>query len=202
MIIKLFQSIQLVQSQALNIVLQAVLLEVALFLCVPVLGIVIEAVIVKFFRRIIARLITARGEYFFSSYLLFPGVMIHELSHAFFALITGARITEIALFKPDGDSLGHVSFVARGDTFFRALQNSFSACAPVVTGMVLTSLIAFKLFPVLAGPLQWVLAIYIFIAVLFHMNMSSADLKCYFRGALPLLVFALPICLAVLIFAK
>ena len=39
------------------------------------------------------------------------GCSVHELSHAFFAIIFGHKITEVELFKPDknGESLGHVS---------------------------------------------------------------------------------------------
>ena len=44
------------------------------------------------------------------NYLFMPGVVIHEMAHAFMALVTGAKVTEIALFKKQDDSLGHVNF--------------------------------------------------------------------------------------------
>jgi len=202
MLLNFFSAIQPTSSAVLNTIIQAIVFEVAMFLSVPLLGIVIEGIVVRGIRRIIAKLITGAGEYVFTSYILFIGVVIHELSHAFFALITGAKITEVALFKPEGGSLGHVSFVARGNAFFQALQNSFSACAPVVVGIIITSLIALRLFPVLNATWQWIVVIYLFVSVLFHMNMSGADLKCYFKGALPLLLLALPVCIILFIFVK
>lgn len=46
-----------------------------------------------------------------TSYRIFvaPGVILHELSHAFFCLITGAKIKSIALFEKEGGSVTHES---------------------------------------------------------------------------------------------
>lgn len=46
---------------------------------------------------------------FGNSYRVFvaPGVIIHELSHAFFCLITGAKIKSISLFDKAGGSVTH-----------------------------------------------------------------------------------------------
>lgn len=41
--------------------------------------------------------------------ILAPGVMIHELSHAFSCLIVGAKIKKIKLFSLKGNTLGYVS---------------------------------------------------------------------------------------------
>jgi len=43
------------------------------------------------------------------SYRIFvaPGVILHELSHAFFCLITGAKIKNISLFEKEGGSVTH-----------------------------------------------------------------------------------------------
>lgn len=43
------------------------------------------------------------------NYRLFvaPGVILHELSHAFFCLVTGAKIKNIALFDKEGGSVTH-----------------------------------------------------------------------------------------------
>lgn len=32
------------------------------------------------------------------NYVFFPGVMIHECAHALFAVLTGAKVTEVVLF--------------------------------------------------------------------------------------------------------
>lgn len=46
---------------------------------------------------------------FGKSYRFFvaPGVVLHELSHAFFCLITGAKIKNINFFEPTGGSVTH-----------------------------------------------------------------------------------------------
>jgi len=117
--------------------------------------------------------------------LFFPGVMIHEMSHAFFAIITGAYVKEIALFKrdPETNSLGHVIFYARGNYVIRALQNVFISSAPMYIGAVVTYgafTAAFGL-PYLPTGLR-VFAGYIGCAMFYHMTMSPADVKVYMKG--------------------
>lgn len=36
-----------------------------------------------------------------------PGIILHELSHAFFCLLTGAKVSAINVFKPDGGEVKH-----------------------------------------------------------------------------------------------
>ena len=36
-----------------------------------------------------------------------PGIILHELSHAFFCLLTGAKVTAIDMFKKDGGEVKH-----------------------------------------------------------------------------------------------
>jgi len=36
-----------------------------------------------------------------------PGIIIHELSHALFCLLTGARITKLSMFEKDGGQVEH-----------------------------------------------------------------------------------------------
>ncbi|MCZ7402828.1 MAG: M50 family metallopeptidase [Candidatus Methanoperedens sp.] len=43
--------------------------------------------------------------------LMLPGTIAHELSHAFVALLMGARITKFSVI-PSGDTLGHVEYTA------------------------------------------------------------------------------------------
>ena len=197
MILDLFLSIHPFSSVFANKIIQALAFEGVMFLIIPILGVIVECIIVRGLRKMIANLISGPAEYYFSNYVLFFGVVVHELSHALFALITGAKITKIALFKPDNGSLGHVEFQTRGDAFSRALQLSVSACAPVVVGSVLLTALIFKVFPVLSTAIQWVLTIYASVSVLFHMNMSKADLNCYFKGAGPILLVGLPVCLMI-----
>jgi len=200
-LIELIKLITPVENSWLNTLIQTLIFEAVMVLIIPLIGILINSVIVKGIRRIIASIIGCRLEFIISNYLFAIGVVIHELSHALFAFVTGAKITEIALFKPDDNSLGHVCYVPRGPALFRALQNSLSSCAPVVTGLILSTLMVIKLFPALTVTWQWVLTIYLLASIVFHMTMSGADLKNYFRGVGVLLLFALPFCFVFLMFS-
>jgi len=178
----------------LNALIQAAALELILALLIPVLGSVVEAVIVKGVRGAASKALGIKMEYIISNYILAAGVIIHELSHALFALLTGAKVTEVALFKPDGNSLGHVCYCTRGPAVSSALQNCLGSCAPVVTGLILSALMVTKVYPSLTVAWQKWFAIYLLVSMVFHMNMSEADLKNYFKGAGVLILFALPFC--------
>ena len=117
------------------------------------------------------------------NYLFFPGVMLHELSHALFAVLTGAKVTEVALFKRSGESLGHVNFVNRGNMVIRALQNIFISAAPMFGGTAVILLCRYILMNVADLPV-WgkVITIYIGVAMFFHMTMSKQDIKVYVKG--------------------
>ena len=68
------------------------------------------------------------------------GTSVHELSHAFFALVFGHKITEIVLFEPnkDGASLGHVNHTYNKRSIYNKTGNFFIGIGPVVTsGIVL-----------------------------------------------------------------
>jgi len=117
------------------------------------------------------------------NYFLFPGVMIHELSHATLALITGAKVTEMKLFKKQGDSLGHVNIKHRGSPLLRAIQCIFIAAAPMFIGVIVvygTFFAAFH-FSGLHIALK-IFLIYIGISMFFNMTMSKQDIKVYFGG--------------------
>jgi len=116
------------------------------------------------------------------NYLFFPGVMLHELAHALFAVLTGARVTELTLFKRDGDSLGHVNFQHRGGTILVAVQRIFISSAPMYVGGIVV--LACRHFILLASTPLWakILSGYIGISMFFHMTMSPQDIKVYVKG--------------------
>lgn len=122
------------------------------------------------------------------NYVFFPGVVIHEMAHAFLAVITGAKITEVALFKHVDDSLGHVNFRNRGNIIVVALQNIFISSAPMFIGAVVVWG-CFYWIHVLGHTLLWlrILLGYIGVSMFFHMTMSPADIKVYVKG-IPLFI--------------
>ena len=127
------------------------------------------------------------------NYLFFPGVMLHELSHAFMALITGAKVSEVKLFKKQGKSLGHVSFSPRGSKIMISIQEVFISSAPMFFGamIVFASFKLMLLIPWSAWLLK-VLAGYVGASMFFHMTMSSQDVKVFVKGipTIMILVFA------------
>ena len=115
------------------------------------------------------------------NYVFFPGVMLHELSHALFAFITGAEITEIALFKKEGESLGHVSFKNRGNLFLVALQNTFASSAPMFCG---AAIVWGCYYGITHISILWIRILlgYIGVSMFCHMTMSVEDIKVYVKG--------------------
>ncbi len=122
------------------------------------------------------------------NYVFFPGVIIHEMAHAFLAVITGAKITEVALFKKMDDSLGHVNFKNRGNIILVAIQNIFISSAPMFVGAVVVYG-CFYWISILGKSLLWLKIIlgYVGVSMFFHMTMSPADIKVYVKG-IPLFI--------------
>jgi hypothetical protein len=126
------------------------------------------------------------GEWFafvLVNYVFFPGVMLHELSHALMAVLTGARVTELALFKREGNSLGHVNYVGRGNAVMLALQCLLTSSAPMYIGGLIVYLCWHFGFEV-KGVDLWlkILLGYIGVSMFYHMTMSTEDIKVYVKG--------------------
>ena len=64
------------------------------------------------------------------------GCSVHELSHAFFALIFGHKISEVVLFEPNsnGESLGHVSHSYNKNSIYQKTGNFFIGISPLLFG--------------------------------------------------------------------
>ena len=124
--------------------------------------------------------------------VFFPGVMLHELSHALMALITGAKLTEVKLFKKEGRSLGHIAFRPRGTKIMISIQEVFISSAPMYFGAMIV-FASFKLMLLISWS-AWLLKIfmgYIMASMFFHMTMSRQDIKVFVKGVpiVMLLVF-------------
>lgn len=64
--------------------------------------------------------------------VVFPGVLVHELSHALAALILGAEIRSINLFEKEGASLSHGQ-----PRFLPTVSNALIALAPIFGGFTI-----------------------------------------------------------------
>ena len=113
--------------------------------------------------------------------LTFPGTIIHEMSHATFAFLTGAKVNKIQCFSIKKDTLGYVEYTPQGNLLHQMLQHSVASCAPVLSGIVLTPIFASLALNSTNIPLT-ILFWYLAICVLLHMNMSDVDIKNYFKG--------------------
>ena len=161
----------------------AIILTVLIMMSVVLVGRVVS----KFDIFLIEKMSSVSGKKlarFIINRVMIAGVVFHELSHALFAKLTGARVTKIkflVLFSKD--TLGSVTFTPVGNKAQQSIQLCLASCAPV-----LMAFIAVPLFVILAvfvdiGFVWRVLFAYLAISVLCHASMSSADLNLYKTGA-------------------
>lgn len=123
-----------------------------------------------------------KAAFFIRNRLTFIGTVHHELAHALFATVSGAKVTKIELFKVRGKQLGCVEFYPRGNAVIRAIQMTLASIAPVLCGALSLSVI-FWIFT--SFPLEiWQIIVlgYLFISIFFHMNMSTQDVKNAWKG--------------------
>lgn len=121
--------------------------------------------------------------------VMFVGTIHHELSHALFAVMTGAKVTKIrciTLFSKD--RLGYVEFYVCGGKVKQAIQLALTSCAPVMTGLLTVPLLAIVSARVIMPVWGHILIAYCALSILCHMSMSPQDLKLYGKGA----VFVFP----------
>ena len=100
-----------------------------IIVAVPVVGMLIEFITMEITRGL-AKHMGVSTALFIMNGLTFVGTIHHELSHALYALITGAKVTNVEVFKPKDDRLGCVEFIPRGNWFTKALQMTLSGIAP------------------------------------------------------------------------
>jgi len=72
-------------------------------------------------------------------FLLWPGLVVHEMSHALMAKIWGAKIKEIALFEKNG---GYVTYSAPR---FPLVADFFIGIAPIPGGLIILALLSWAL---------------------------------------------------------
>lgn len=150
------------------------LIAIAITLSIIVIGLIVNE-LEKVQIRLVSKLFGNKIAYFICNYLTFPGIIIHELSHALFASMSGAKVTKVKLisFKRDGQ-LGYVQYITRGNKIIQSLQKSWSSAAPTIVGMLLELFLLYLLRN--KGDLSWII-IYLMISIGDHMSMSKQDIK-------------------------
>ncbi len=166
-----------------NPVLISLINSFLLCAALPLIGIVINFITDHIFGSFLNRLFrSSNAYYFFHNYITAPGVIIHELSHLLLALVTFCKVTKVELFRPRKNRLGGVEYMPRGSAIWNCVQMTLVSCAPVISGMFISS---FLITWFMAGVIPGILipfALYLLICVILHMNMSGQDIKVYIKG--------------------
>lgn len=187
------QHIELLMEHDLfqNIFVLALVKAVLVPLCVLLLGLVIET-ITQIILQLLALFVGRHTAWLIVNRVLFIGTVHHELAHALFAFLSGAKVTRIVPIRFHGKELGQVDFIPRGNIVFRSLQQTLSAIAPVICGCATLSLLYFAVLPLCRLLWQQIIVYAVGGSILLHMNMSSQDMKVAWKG--------LPICVLILFF--
>lgn len=156
-------------------------LATLIVIAVPLVGFVIDK-LVQNLMNLCTRCFGMGTSVMIYNYFTFIGVMHHELSHAAAAILTGAKILSINLFKPTGNTLGNVVFVTRGNKIIQSIQLCFTAVAPVFTGICTLYFLKSNVWTLCDKLALKIIFIYAFISVLLHTSMSSQDIKTYIKG--------------------
>ena len=81
-------------------------------------------------------------------YITAPGVMVHELGHAFFCVIFRHKIVEMKLFSPEEDgTLGYVNHRYNHENRFHRVGNFFIGTGPVWNGIFMLWLFTWLFLP-------------------------------------------------------
>ena len=118
------------------------------------------------------------------AYITAPGVIVHELSHAFCCLIFAHKIKELVLFRPSKDgTLGYVKHAWNPRNIWAILGNAWIGTAPVWMGGALVFFLFEHTFTsqlpwqkALQEPIAW-LWIYLIFAIGAHARLSLLDIQ-------------------------
>ncbi len=171
------------------------LTALAITLIIPLLGLIIHGtnrMIVGLIRMVFGNNIA----FITANYLTFPGVVVHEISHALMAVLTGAKIVEFRPFWPDKEKgeLGHVTITPRGNFLIRSIQSTFSSSAPVIFGLFTTAGLIYVVNTA-ELPTQINVALYYLVfSIIIHSTMSIQDIKVMLRGIWVIFTAILAIC--------
>ena len=74
-----------------------------------------------------------------------PGVVVHELGHAFFCIIFGHKITQMKIFEPNPheNTLGYVEHIYDPDNLYHRIGNFFIGTGPIWFGTAVLYLMSY-----------------------------------------------------------
>lgn len=122
-------------------------------------------------------------------FLIVPGVIIHELSHAAGCFLTGANVESISVFDKEGGSVTH------GEPYLKFLGPTIIAMAPIAGGLgmfYLWSYIVNTPFQSFGQGDDLISAADMFLSRLGSVNWISWEIWLYFYGCLNLVICVSP----------
>lgn len=131
------------------------------------------------------------------SIIFLPGTVIHELSHFFFAILTGARTGKIEIFprfleedREDEESRGKVTLGYVQTQRLNPLQGIFVGLAPFIVGMALLVWISSQIQVNYLSTSYYLLAFqgYLFFTISNSFFPSSSDLKHVYPVVISLII--------------
>jgi len=96
-----------------------------------IIKIFIEVTAIIIIAALIDRLFIKSFAFYFYRIFVAPGIIVHELSHAFFCIATGAKVTSIDFFDKEGGSVTHTK------SKIPIIGNILISLAPLLVGVVL-----------------------------------------------------------------
>lgn len=157
------------------------IIALVITLAIPLVGGIIT-LIRNILVKISVNFLGQKKTYFLFNRLTFVGVIHHELSHALWATLTGAKVKKIVFFKPRGDMLGYVEFKPRGNFVLQAIQQTITAIAPVFCGLFTIGGLWYLSNTYSLSLLVSILVDYCIFSIFIHMTMSAQDVRVMWRG--------------------
>lgn len=133
---------------------------------------------------VVGRLLSAAREWVVSRtgnwviFFTFIGVVHHELSHLLLALLTGAKVQSVVLFrlKAKDGNVGEVKFIPRGWNIAQSMQVVLASVAPMLMGLISLLILIFKVNPIVSDGWQ-VFMWYVEFAIFLNMSLSKQDVR-------------------------
>ncbi len=163
--------------------LYCILYALAAVAVIPAVGAATGFIVSTILRKVLSLLSRSGRLYLFVvNTLTFPGVYYHELSHALFAFLSGAKVNKIKLYEKKDGHLGYVTYTPRGFWFTRSIQLCLASCAPVIMGLIAEAILIRIIYNTALPTWGIVILFYLAFSILLHMDMSKPDIRSYLKG--------------------
>lgn len=173
-----------------KIIWQCIINSVQVILGILGLSWLIDKVTSFVLYSIVAPITSSGIAYFIAAKLTFPGVIVHECSHALGAFITGARVIEFHpfyFFVKNGGTLGEV-VVGYNTGLWGNVQKFVTGIGPLIgCSVVLYFLSKWNPDGYYKG-----IKIWLTISMIIHMNMSGQDIR-VLAPSIPFMIIAMSI---------